>query len=293
MAKAQTRQVFTHLQKMTASSEQNHFEPNCGRAGLGETHVVHRSWHLPEFPWPPSIPGRSISHRKCQGSLCLLGGLEVGGWVHASLVGTVYFAPGPHCLDTKPPLGGTFSCLYRAPLPTGSASSMSPAQKTILLASTCPSFLLGWGDPSLPHQSAISPLQPLSSDPRVGYSPQPINRLTRWVSSRRGMRGSQGRNYRVFVGYNSYRVSGRFSVGFPHVVASSPMLTFKRAQCRERTPTMALRVPSCFFWVCQEFKALIASPGRFPWVQCVLSNPEGCGNTSPEKQDCFCSLSQQ
>lgn len=114
-------------------------------AGPGETPVVHRSWHLLEFPWQPSIPGRSSSPRQCKGSLCLRASLEAGGWVHASLVGTIYSAPGPHCLDTKPPLGGTFSGFHRAPLPTGSVSPMSPAQKTILLASTCPSFLLGWG----------------------------------------------------------------------------------------------------------------------------------------------------
>lgn len=176
MAKAQTRQVFAHLQKMAASSEQNHFECKCGIAGPGETHVVHRSWHPPEFPWQPSISGRSISHRKCKRSLCLRGSLEVGGWVHASLVGPVYFAVGSHCLDTKPPLGGTFSCFHRAPLPPGSASSVSPTQKTILLASTCPSFLLGWGDPSLPHQSAITPLQPLSSESSQGVlqSPCPL-----------------------------------------------------------------------------------------------------------------------
>lgn len=65
----------------------------------------------------------------------------------------------------------------------------------------------------------------------------------------------------MFVRYNSDRVSGRFSVAFLHVVASSPMLTFKRALCWERTPTMG---PACSLMFLLGMPR-IQSPNRFTW----------------------------
>ena len=184
-----------------------------------------------------------------------------------------------------------FSCFYRAPVPIDSVSSMSAAQHTILLASTCPSFLVGWGDPSFSLYTLLS--SELSQG--VLHSPCPWRG---WGGGpiAGGACGSQHkRNYSMFVGWWEWFVSriGRFSVHFLHVVSQLCSVDpWKHTVLGEEIhygPCVSLHVVSGY---AKNSKPQSLYPGGFSEFS-LDGSILGCGNTSPKEQDCLCSLSKQ
>lgn len=159
---------------------------------------------------------------------------------------------------------GALACLMEHQCPGVQASSVSPAQDTIFLVSTCPSFFMGLG--ASPFRSARSHCLCTYSLTGVILGcvtlPGPINRVARWGNSCRGVWGVNTGGIIAGLqpdGNDQTWSKSMIHVSFLHVRSRfSKCWPFQQHSAGNGSLLWALSVPSWFCWVCQEYKDLTA-----------------------------------
>lgn len=184
--KAVSYSLICRQYQQAQNKASNHHESIWGKLARDETCGSQKLDQVTEFPWQTKDLKELHLPRKMQGEVFLRGrpGSRWEGFV--PLLGPAHFTPGPqkHLLR--------YTCMpHGAPVPRGSGIfPVSPAQDTIFLVSTCPSFFMGLGaSPFLAQQGAtVSYILSHWSYPGCSHCPPHIV-VARWGNSCRGVWG--------------------------------------------------------------------------------------------------------